>query len=396
MAKNGGEKGNGLNVGVIVILIVLMGVLAYVIWAGGHNFITWVAVRSRQWQLAVLGYAMMPFVADAANGPLQYFRAYAQTSTVDITFGSLVTVLSESGRYLRWLYLPILAAVTVWVVRRAPTARFKQAHTMKTLAKQESKLWPEISPVLGLDLFKGDITKGAWRVSLTEWEFARKFKLLAPIPRDEQLRDGGQVERLDCEAAQLLFAEQLGPQWQGYAKLPAYAKGIFAALATRVAAVPLDDFKGKQAAVSASDGMFRRMATDFADAKGDWKKVDFSWADAVAAKALDNELVKIALARHAYVFTVMATLLQVARSDGVVASAMFTWLRPVDRRLWYILNGVGGYTFVAESAGIAAHWLAEKEIGSMLLIPHVSSAVNGLQSALEEYIEEDPNEAYFK
>ena len=56
----------------------------------------------------------------------------------------------------------------------------------------------------------------------------------------------------------------------------------------------------------------------------------------------------------------IASLLEMARIDGVLASAEFLWLKPVDRRMWYMLNCVGRQTAVAEIAGLFAHWQAEK------------------------------------
>ena len=53
---------------------------------------------------------------------------------------------------------------------------------------------------------------------------------------------------------------------------------------------------------------------------------------------------------NAYVYSFMATLLEVSRSDGVLASSEFLWLKPLDRRLWYVLNHVGRQTAVVEVA----------------------------------------------
>ena len=90
--------------------------------------------------------------------------------------------------------------------------------------------------------------------------------------------------------------------------------------------------------------------------------------------------------RHAYVLTTMATLLQMARTDGVVATADFLWLKPVDRRLWYMLNSIGRQTVVPEISGPYAHWLAEKKIGRPLVAPMVKEAVTGLEAAVAEIL----------
>ena len=84
--------------------------------------------------------------------------------------------------------------------------------------------------------------------------------------------------------------------------------------------------------------------------------------------------------------TVMASMLEAAREDGVQASADFLWLKPLDRRLWYTLNTVGRQTPFIEVAGIFAHWVAEKEAGRKLFVPMVEEATNALELALKEVV----------
>ncbi len=90
------------------------------------------------------------------------------------------------------------------------------------------------------------------------------------------------------------------------------------------------------------------------------------------------------IASHAYELTVMSSMLELARYDGVLSSSDFLWLKPVDRKAWFVLNCVGRRTPVCESAGIFAHWLAEKELGRKSVLPRVESAVIALESALTE------------
>jgi len=82
----------------------------------------------------------------------------------------------------------------------------------------------------------------------------------------------------------------------------------------------------------------------------------------------------------------MASMLEEARADGVVASSDFLWLKPMDRKLWYTLNCVGRQTPFAEVAGIFAHWLAEKEVNRKLFVPTVEKATNALELALKDVV----------
>ena len=404
MAK--GEKGKGVDFSIFIFGLLGGLVMLCIVWLVAHNFLSWLMVRTRQHELAAMGWVLHFFIGE--NGPSNFARAYAASPTHNLSFASTLQVMVESGVYVRYIYSPILVGLGLYLYNRAPTAKFKRNHTMDTLIKQEQSLWPEVSPTLGLNLVKGDLSKGPWRVSLTEWEFARKFDLVQ-FPEDMDKtpiytvpgapKEKNAVrEELNRDAARALFIEQLGNLWKGPEKLPPYARGLYAAMAVRVAAVSLNDSNKKKSEISKSDALFRKMAADYAEAKGHISKVDFSWADAIIADPAygKDKLVNLVHIRHGYVFTVMAMMFQISRSDGVVASALFTWLRPVDRRLWYILNNVGGYTFVPEAAGIAAHWLSEKEIGARLLYPAVDEAVAGLEFALQEYVEEDEYEVLFK
>jgi len=101
-------------------------------------------------------------------------------------------------------------------------------------------------------------------------------------------------------------------------------------------------------------------------------------------KYQNTELVQDIVQKHAYMVTVLASLLEAARDDGVVPSAEFLWLKPVDRRLWYMLNCVGRQTPYAEVGGPFAHWKAEKELGRSSLVPMIDEAIKALEIAIKE------------
>ena len=84
----------------------------------------------------------------------------------------------------------------------------------------------------------------------------------------------------------------------------------------------------------------------------------------------------------------MASMLELARTDGVLASAEFLWLKPLDRKLWYMLNSVGRQTAVPEIAGAFAHWTAEKKTKRALRVPMVDEAAKSLEVAMKEIIYE--------
>ncbi len=87
----------------------------------------------------------------------------------------------------------------------------------------------------------------------------------------------------------------------------------------------------------------------------------------------------------------MASLLEIARIEGVLTTAEFLWLKPVDLRLWYMLNSVGRQTAVVEIAGLFAHWRAEKRLERPLRTPMVKGAVTVLEKDITTvlYISEE-------
>src|SRR3990167_5406800 len=85
-----------------------------------------------------------------------------------------------------------------------------------------------------------------------------------------------------------------------------------------------------------------------------------------------------------YFLTVMASLIEAARDDGVVPCSEFLWLKPTDRRLWYMLNCVGRQTPFSEVGGPFAHWKAEHSLGRPSLVPMIDEAIRALEIAIKQ------------
>ena len=165
-----------------------------------------------------------------------------------------------------------------------------------------------------------------------------------------------------------LFIMQLGSLWRGVDKLPPYARALFAAFAARVNADP-DGSK-----------LILQMAATCRS------KINYNGTEALLKKHYNTKEIQKVVQSHAYMLTVMATMLERSREDGVQASADFLWLKPIDRRLWYTLNTVGRQTPFVEVGGIFAHWVAEKEAGKKLVVPMVEEATNAVELALKDIV----------
>lgn len=280
-----------------------------------------------------------------------------------VKWEDFVQVNTYVGNLVRFPVAFILVVIGMIVYFRHGQLRFRQSHTMQTLKDIGSQNWPEITPVLSLDLVKEDIEKGPWAMAKTPLQYAEMHNI-AQVTEMNKIK----VWTAEKGTASRLFSLQLGPLWQGVDALPIHAKALAVIFVAR--AVRDRDIAHKflnQISASAGGG-----------------KLDFTGVEEALQKYKTSKVIRWVEKRHAYVNTFMATLLQVGRSDGVLATAEFLWLKPVDRRLWYTLNSVGRQTSVVEVAGIFAHWLAERRIERPLKTPMVKQAVAALQTALED------------
>ena len=206
----------------------------------------------------------------------------------------------------------------------------------------------KITPVVHLDLIKTDIDTGPWAMAMNPMQFCKRYKLLdeVRVERHEGMtrKDWDRIDVvLRRGKANKIFVMQLGGLWKSVNQLSPHAKALFAVFAARIAA----DSKGAAEVLS-------KIAISSSG------KLNFSGTDALLKKHINHKIVQKIIQNHAYELTVMASMLEAARQDGVQASADFLWLKPLDRRLWYTLNTVGRQTPFAEVAGVYAHWLAEK------------------------------------
>ncbi len=289
------------------------------------------------------------------------------------SFDLMVKVGQAVGYYVRipCIILIFILSILVYITNKVRV--YKRIYSMRDLMNLEKNNWPQSYPISNLELIKTDIDKGPWAMAMTPMQFCKKYGLLEEYRRQPQegmvRKDWNKIEvNLRRGRANRLFAMQLGPLWAGVDRLPPHIKALFGIFAARA----------NSDATAAT--MLRQLNLTCTT------KLDFTGVDELCKKHKDTKLVKSVTDAHAYVLTAMASMLALARTDGVQASADFLWLKPLDRRLWYVLNTVGRQTPFTEVAGVFAHWVAEKEIGRGLLIPMVEEATNALDLALKEII----------
>nr|HAT8713637.1 type IVB secretion system coupling complex protein DotM/IcmP [Legionella jordanis] len=364
MAQQPQQQGSGDNSMAPVWIMVLLFFTLFFIWKLGHQYIV-----SFIFYLNVLQAKLISFFV---TSPDLESKVYLM-QTIDpatVNWDQFIELTRSVGDYIRYPIVVLLVFLSIFLYRSNVTLRFRRAHNMKTLRAQEQHNWLAIMPIIKEDLVSMDINKGPWAMALSPMEFARKYKLLKkddalldnPVPGQEMTAG---IRKGD---AKRVFTLQLGPYWDGFERCPPQAYALAAAFMAR-----MNRDRGSASLIMES--------LDKSYAAG---KMDYSVAKAILKKYQNAENVQEILSKHAYLLTVMASLLEAAREDGVVPSSEFLWLKPIDRRLWYMLNCVGRQTPFVEVAGPFAHWRAEKVMGRRSLVPMIDEAIKALEVAVKE------------
>lgn len=378
--QSGGSQDPGSSDFVWISIIAVAGIA--LAWYFGHKQITSFVYNIRlreiqgiQWVLYgwnILAVKIhMPFLSVQANDLQALAVAIQQKRLSTTSFDAMQVVSTKVGDYLRLVVAPFLLLFGLIIYFTNLQLKLKVVFDMKRMRLAEQADWPQITPVLKLNLVKEDIDTGPWAMAMTPMQFCKKHKLLKEKTDDR----GKPAVDLIADQAYQVFVRQLGPLWTHVLALPPHAKALFAALAAcgnhdRDAAFELLNRISKSSA---------------------GKALDFLGTDALLAKHFNTKLVIRVLQRHAYVTTVFLSMMELARTDGVFATSEFLWLKPLDRKLWYVLNTVGRHTAVPEASGPYAHWRAEIKWGGPLRTPMMEEAVKATESALVEILY-DPEE----
>ena len=341
-------------------------VLALLAWYFGHSYIVAAIYRVKLFELNIIG-----LFSKHAKGIADWL--YSLPPSI-VTFPNVIKLCNQVGSYIRIPAAVTLLGCAAAIYFRQPNTRFKKTYDMESLVAQEKVNWPQVTPVVKQNLVDVHVEEGEWAMSITPMQFAKNHSLLKieQAKQDEDMLETevGYKVKVNKGSASRIFSLQLGRMWQGPEVMPPHMKALFAVFAAKANR----DRDGaskimKQLARSANETQF-----------------DYSGVDALLEKHKTSKNVMAVCARHAYEYTIMISMLKLAREDGVFASADFLWLKPVDRRLWFVLNTTGRQTSVPEVSGVYAHWLAESRLGKKLNVPMVHQAVRALEVAIAEVV----------
>jgi len=376
-----GESGSFDQISLTFVVFFLAIGITLLIWWLKRQWITVPVNYLRYYELKSLHYFILAlsdvlhFVSfghwNIVENPNIAKLAYAIKSATPNTesFREFSYINHQVSLWVRYPCIFIIVILMYLVHRFSGGSHFKQSYSMKSLRQCEVENWPQITPVLSLDLVKQDINKGPWAMAITPLDFGKQHQLIHKEQKGDHM-----VWGVDDKSVSRVLSMQLGKLWRGPASLPIHAKAlmvIFLARATNNRSQAKKFIV--QISASASSG-----------------KLNFAGVEEALKEYENSSILKWLSKRHAYQYTLLSTLLELARTGGVLASAEFLWLKPVDRKLWYILNSIGRQTAVVEISGVFAHWLAEKRMKHALKAPAVKTAVEAYRVALAEilYIDE--------
>ena len=361
------------NTGIIwAAIAIILGGMAF--WYFGRRYMVMPLMLFRQGELYLIEWFFrlwnpIGHVINFAGPDREAFTAlHEMFRNVDpgkISWQEFVSINTLVGNWTRYLVFPILVVLAVLLKALHKAASLRTAYNMSTLRRDSVGEWPQIIPSMTLNLVKEPIDSGPWAMAKTPLMYCQEEGIIF----EKELKSY-RVWGVRAGPAYRLLALQLGPQLTSLAALPIHVKAILVVCLCRATRKR-----------EASNQFIRQISASAASGR-----LDFTGVDEMLAKLQNERALQWARARHAYVYTLMGTMLEIGRSDGVLASAEFLWLKPVDRRLWFMINSIGRQTAPVEIAGAYSHWLAERKVGRPLKTPMVKEAVLALSEAMEEIL----------
>ncbi len=389
MAASGGGSGqeqSDKSAYAVVWLLVLVVIVGLIVWYLFSEYLKLGFIYLRIFELGIVNFFFglfpesFPFIGEQCS------QLFAKTG-VELSAAKLVTpqtlsveiagALSDAaGQYLRYPLIIVLIILSFFIFKVNVHLRLRKKFNMKTLSEQEKTNWPQIKVATKLDLVNTEIDSGPWAMLMSPMQFAKRNKLMTIAVNEEALTSFSKAKApeftlvMDKVRTERAFAVQLGRSWHGVEAMPLYRQAILAVFAA----------KGCRN-TKAANALIAQLADSGATGTPDCTGVEELWK-----KHLNDRRVQDIFKQHAYEFTVFISMLLFAREDGVVASADYLWVKPLDRRLWYVINTVGRQTPGVEVAGIFSHWNYEMALKRPLSAPRIEEAVNAFEVALSEVL----------
>ncbi len=355
--------------------VAVIAVLCIILWVARAKYLPYVA-SFKMFELDLV--SKFTPVSDATRASVSFL----QNNPDKVSLTQLNSILTVVNNYFKYPQAMLLFLMAIFLYLNSVGSKFKTTYTMAKLLEDEKNVWPQIIPQSKESIIDIDINKGPWASSLTPMLFAQRHNIIQAEKKNVKsvLENQNQlIATINETKTQQVFAEQLGPLWQGPDRMTMQHKALFAVFAARING-------DRDAAQNILDKINLSLRTE--------EKPVFESFRETFDKYKQSKKVQKIYKKHAYVSTVMSSMLEEARNDGVLACADFLWLKLYDRQLWYTLSNVGRKACFPETAGVFGHWNVEKRIGRPLISPMVEDAVRALKEAMQEIIYDPENNPY--
>ena len=352
----------------VAVAVIVAPLLAW--WAWSDRFV----VLAFQLKLVELQWLHALGWGTADRAELAAALRGALTAPERIDFDTFEFGLSAVGVYLRGPVAVALAGLGAGLLFLHPAGRFRRRFDLKALAEALREPWPYALHALRRGNLDLPLDHPAWGMALSGAAFLQQRGLL------ERTDAGWTLRAARAEAA---LAAQLGAPWN---EAPPHARALAGLFALRVAGFESpSDAEAERLKKRAFEGL-RALALSAADHQvGEYLPPAAAYARVIAETAplLRAASIQPRIAEHAYTQTVLLRLLADARSGGVLPAALFSWLKGVDRPLWYALSSLGRRTHFVEALGAVSHYEAERRASVALSLPALEAAVEGLRREVE-------------
>lgn len=355
-----------------LVILIGIGVGAYLLWTFHHTEISAAVMAWRHWEIGLLRRFTDRFdLADA-----QMLRSAPSGVSVRDLWG----ISAAIGRYWRLPACVLMVLLAIGCMARNAPSRFKRSFDLEGLVREQARTFTTTAAFL-----------------------TRKLRLVAPResdprPSDYALTPAEWIKRyaagadgtFDESLAARALRRQLGPRWHGPRTASPQARVLFAAFALHLA----EQRDEALALLGAASQSLADSEPDLPEGPAEPLRLPnpvVSRADAILAGRPD--LLALAGAytdRHGWAHTALMSLLNAARlRSGVLAPALFAWLKLVDRQLWYALHalgfeseGMGRYLHpnpCAEALAARDHWALERAVGQPVERPRFEQALLALR-----------------
>ena len=107
--------------------------------------------------------------------PLRQSLILAREGAANADYMDLLNKGGKVGMYLRIPFVVLLVLMGIVVYITNTSRVYRRTYGMMDFAKLESRNWPQIMPVMNMDLIKTDIDTGPWAMALTPMLFCKNI-----------------------------------------------------------------------------------------------------------------------------------------------------------------------------------------------------------------------------